>query len=169
MVKFDKDHERDEMSIEDILASIRKYVTNGDNDVSQQQDEQPQQDAASYLNDEVTVVDLEQSQVMNQKTADEESVLLNENVAETNSQVIFSESTFNTEAPVNPFGKLTNALKSYGHPKKQNKQLECLTIDKFLENLAVPIIETWLNNNLERIVEQKVDENIEKIKNDCSV
>ncbi|MDR2074850.1 MAG: DUF2497 domain-containing protein [Holosporales bacterium] len=165
MKEFDKNNRSDEMSMEDILASIRKYVTNGDGNDSQQ-NEQPQQDAAPYVNGEEIVIDLEKSQVTDQKA--DESMLLNEHVTENSSKVIFSESTSNINVPVNPFGKLTNALKSYGHPKEQNRQPEYLTIDRFLRDLAMPIIEKWLNDNLERIIEKKVDENIEKIKNDCS-
>jgi cell pole-organizing protein PopZ len=156
MINSDRD---DDMSIEDILASIRKYVTDpGSPSVPQDKEETSQQDDNSgNLGHDENVISLDKSQIAEEKEGGEELSI---------DAALYAESTPASGVTVSPFGKLTNALKSYGKPKEQNVRPESPTIDKFLEEVAKPIIEKWVEGNLEQIVEKIVEREIERIKNE---
>jgi cell pole-organizing protein PopZ len=162
MTNFNKDDKNDDMSIEDILASIRKYVVD-DGENNQSKDEQ-QQDTSTDINQNGIVINLEKSQISEPDNSEQQEMESEESstIMYTKSEILASNTS------TNPIGKLTNALKSYGSTKKQDKSPEMLTIDKFLEKVATPMIEKWLENNMEQIVERMVDREIEKLKNESS-
>lgn len=191
----DNNKTRDDMSMEDILASIRKYVADDDIKKSQQQNGTIEQasltrnhDISNNDNSDDTVVKLNESQVVlenidndyqDDNTIIAESTKHNQNyeppisyteVSSLSSSVVTNNEN---EAAGGPFNKLANALKAYGKPRMNNndsinskntEDKNMLTIDKFLESIATPIIEKWVANNITKIVESAVDREIEKLK-----
>jgi cell pole-organizing protein PopZ len=162
MTNFDKDNRNDDMSMEDILASIRKYVS-GDGENNQSKGEQ-KQDTSVDINQDEVVINLEKSQIADPST---KNIDPKEVVEKELSNVMYTKSETLVSNTNNPFERLTNTLKECDFPKKQDKNHKMLTIDKFLEQLATPMIEKWLDSNLEQIIERVVDKEIEKLKDEC--
>lgn len=162
---------KDDMSMEDILASIRKYVA--DDDVKQSQ-EQTEQEVSMHENFSTgsPIIKLNESQIIDNDNSDQPQKTQESD----ENPVTYSEVgtlSMNTVAPhsesgnENPFNKLTNALNSYGKNKEEKRKnlSNTMTIDKFLESIATPVIEKWVQNNISRIVEEAVDKEIQKLKN----
>lgn len=165
---------KDDMSMEDILASIRKYVAEDDSKQSSEVD--AEHHVSEDFPNSDSVIRLNESQIA---SSEEE---MQENLANNNEKEIYNSETYSEVSTLSmntvdtpppsresPFNKLADALNTYGKNKPQSKKdttQETLTIDKFLENLATPIIEKWVANNIFKIVEQAVDREIQKLKND---
>jgi cell pole-organizing protein PopZ len=143
-----------EMSMEDILASIRKYVADTEDPVQSNSNEYSNNQNSGSSNNSV-VINLEKSQIALQPT--EETKYKQE-------QINNKPNNSSNKADINPFGKLTNALKAYGKHKEEENKSTQLTLDKFLENIATPAIKEWIEQNMARIVEEVVNREIEKLK-----
>ncbi|MDR2667309.1 MAG: DUF2497 domain-containing protein [Holosporales bacterium] len=166
-MSFPKDNE--EMSMEDILSSIRKYVSEGDN--KSQVDQQLENEVCC---DNEKVVELNEANVVNANEADKSAINKVSSVADipvsyeevsTLSRSVFSEKG---KMP-SPFDQLTNALNAYGKNKsdvgKQNKK--GVTVDQLFASIAEKVIVEWVDANLRSIAEEIVLREIEKIKAEC--
>lgn len=175
MVNFER--RDDEMSMEDILASIRKYVSEDEN---KSKAEEKTDNVEPPQGKEETVISLSETQIVNSesKNSSEEQSKESSTVPEED-PVTYSEISslsMNTisEAPSyshgdsNPFSKLADALKVYGEGTKHQEKTDSaqgVTIDVFLRDLAGPLISQWIKENLPKIVEEMIDREIQKLKN----
>ncbi len=161
----------EEMSMEDILSSIRKYVSeederkNTDSIISQHNGEE-------HYNDTDSVIKLQESNIVSpvENSADIPS---EESVISYNEKSTLSESVVNAPQLIvkkNPFGQFADALTSYGKSKisskSQDKKESSPTIDQFLTAISGKMIEKWINENLNDIVEKIVIREIEKMKSE---
>jgi cell pole-organizing protein PopZ len=162
-MSFPRDNQ-EEMSMEDILSSIRKYVSEGDD--KSQVDQQQEKEAC--CSDE-KVVELSESYVVHEddklpvsKVASVADIPINYEEVSTLSKNVFNEKG---KMP-GPFDQLTNALNAYGKNKSDaGKQSKVgLTVDQLFSSIAEKVIEKWVDENLRSIAEGIVLREIEKIK-----
>jgi cell pole-organizing protein PopZ len=150
----------EEMSMEDILSSIRKYVS-----------EEDEKRESTLSNPEK---DYREEQVI--KLQEENVISNHEPVRKTEPVFSYPETPAEpakvAEKPIrksNPFGQLTEALNSYGKAKpKQEAKSDTFapTINEFFLSVTERIIEKWVKENLQGIVEQIVVREIEKMKSE---
>ncbi|MDR3031167.1 MAG: DUF2497 domain-containing protein [Holosporales bacterium] len=172
MVSFsDKD---EEMSMEDILASIRKYVSEEDENKKSSSADQKKE---LNFSEQGNVIKLEQSHVLNSDNSMKQITDLppaeEQDFYEEKSDLAEQVVTplHNEKKSSSPFSKLTDAIKSYGKNNTLNKSEETvgssnLTIDQFLSEIASQVIQKWADANLRKVVEEIVMKEIEKIKSE---
>ncbi|MDR0552761.1 MAG: DUF2497 domain-containing protein [Holosporales bacterium] len=164
MTKFDNGGNQDDMSMEDILASIRKYVSDDEAKRGQSQKGDLGNNAyrgasADSISPDI-VVKLEENQIVEEE---EEVPKGGHNFYE------IPDEFLHRKEGGNPFNRLSSVLKS--HPKTSKKaadKTKTVTVDNFLRELATSMIEEWIDNNLEKMVIYIVEREIEKIKNQTS-
>jgi cell pole-organizing protein PopZ len=178
MDKLGDEKRDDDMSMEDILASIRKYVTD---DASASNSSSV---GSTGKNEDMTIK-LEESQIVksgprkiNEKTEDShalseevpvtytQSSSLSQGVADSpKNRQDMDLHTSTTISGINatktdgPFNRLASALKAYGKPERKSP-----TIDEFFEEIATLLIKKWMDNNLPSITERIIEKEIEKLK-----
>lgn len=167
--KYDYD-----MSMEDILSSIRKYVSDEpDDDVKSNDDgrRRPEIDV-SDSGDEV-FVSLDESQLTSDVDVgeDDEKELPEQKAEERNDFQQPFQQAFQQQkrsASGGAFNKLADALKAYGknEVKSVKKPSSEVTMSQFLTLVSGKIIEDWVDKNLRKIVEEIVLREIEKIKSE---
>ena len=188
MVGFNKKDE--DMSMEDILSSIRKYVSEEDVSKSNKFTSSPNEPQDNINNDKV--INLDASSIFPQdnndsiKSGTTESDPLQhydiDNLINNNNNNTFSKNNNNNinnniedsnsnqiESGQNsPFNKLAEALKAYGKQKtpKTNELNYNMTVDQFLRTIVESYIQKWMNENLKKIVEQIVLKEVEKLKSE---
>ena len=175
----------EDMSMEDILSSIRKYVS--EEDVSKSNNKfasSPNEQYDSNINND-KVINLDASSVFPQDTNDniksgtiEPDPLQHYDIDNINSNTSsnFNNSKSNEESINNqndsgqnsPFNKLAEALKAYGKQKKvkTNELNYNMTVDQFLRTIVEGYVQKWMNDNLKKIVEQIVLKEVEKLKSE---
>ncbi len=163
----------EEMSMEDILSSIRKYVSeedekkNADSSISQHNEEE-------HYNDTDSVIKLQESNMVSPISVESSGdIPSEESVISYSEKSTLSENVVNTPQSIikkNPFGQLADALSSYGRnkisSKTQDKKESSPTINQFLTDITEKMIEKWINENLNDIVEKIVIREIEKMKSE---
>jgi cell pole-organizing protein PopZ len=162
-MNFQDKNSNEEMSMEDILSSIRKYVSEEDNS------KKPQPSASQQPYEKETVINLEKSDVVddNFKEAPLEQEEDHTSLQTYNESSDLIENVYSTKKKAGPFDKLTEALNSYGRDKtKTEKKNGSLTVDQLFRTIAEQLIKEWLNKNLDTIVEEMVLREIEKIKSE---
>lgn len=162
MVNFSDKNE--EMSMEDILASIRKYVSEEDEAKREERMTTPKAPTEnenvisldeSHMSEENKIIELPQQAAEQSQDFYEEKSTLSEQVVEAPSRK-------------SPFGKLADTIKTYNQKAEQtmHQNVSQLTIDKFLSEIAEQVIQRWVDANLRNIVEEIVMKEIEKIKSE---
>ena len=176
--KYDYD-----MSMEDILSSIRKYVSDEDDKKSDKNESLDQN-----MNFEDVFINLDESQIASDDEAEEDCFDESRQREEhsSHSQNIEREpvvnhvvepqhasSAQNAQKKVSgsAFNKLADALKSYGKNDVQKEEKSFLknkdvTMTQFLTAVSGKIIEDWAEKNLRKIVEEIIVREIEKIKSE---
>ncbi len=139
--------EKDDMSIEDILASIRKYVAEDDSKTEQVED------------DEQSVIHLTKEQVA--ENVDEFSEKDQTNATDVKAVEHTSSPTAKPHEEQqrkssNPFSKLASAIVERKKPEHHAKS----GIDEWLEEIVRNEIGKWLDNNLQYIVESEVNKQV---------
>jgi cell pole-organizing protein PopZ len=187
---------KQDMSMEDILASIRRYVSDGQNlpkdeSISARKDTIP----VIELTDEILPTDsvefkqtdfievkkdtnLDQAVVANQKLQSNQQDylygrqrLVNDarpaNYNDIANNPIFPNVTptqsikfSGTSSAYNPFEKLQNEVKS----SENNVTQINLSADTLLNQMATPLVKSWLDQNLRKIVEELVEREVQKIR-----
>lgn len=160
-----------EMSMEDILSSIRKYVSEEDEKKNSNSDTDSHAENTIYGNDLDSVIKLQESNIVSPETESNISVKEKEEPVVTyEEKSTLSENVVNSPAPSrkNPFGQLADALNSYSKSKSSSKPQEksSPTIDELFTSIAEKVIEKWVNENLNNIVEKIVVREIEKMKSE---
>ena len=156
-----------EMSMEDILSSIRKYVSE---DQEKTQDEQTQEESKEeYNSTKESVISLKADQVItNEMPSKQVESREHKNEAVYQERSTLSEGLTN-EAPEikpkrqSPFEQLTNALNAYGKNKRETG-IGAKTVEQLFSEIATQIIQNWVDKKMESFVERIVMREIEKIK-----
>ncbi len=163
----------EEMSMEDILSSIRKYVS--------EEDERKETDSSiskhseeEHDNDTDSVIKLQESNIVSPISVENSAdISPTESAVSYNEKSTLSENVVNTPQPIikkNPFGQLADALTSYGKNKNslksQGKKESSPTIEQFFTAITEKMIEKWIKENLNGIVEKIVIQEIEKMKSE---
>ena len=149
--------DKEDMSIEDILASIRKYVADDDAKKSQNTEEPP-------------VIHLTRDQITETTLHNEDENFYNAEAPQHKEQEPeeqVSHPQYQQEEPVqkkslNPFSKLAHVVEKRTTSKTSN-------INEWLENIVRDEIRAWIDTHVSSIVERKVEEmvtlEIARIKN----
>lgn len=169
----------DEMSMEDILSSIRRYV-------SEEEEKKTSDDSYSTKSmngpeDKVIKLDASHMVSTSQKV---EQVVENESPYPEKPEVyderstlsssvsdkgVKAESTPSSQRKPGPFEQLTNALNSYGRRKQEKPAAQFCgtqTVDQFFSEIVAMVVQKWIDANMESIVEKIVMREIEKIKSE---
>lgn len=183
MVGFNKKDE--DMSMEDILSSIRKYVSEEDISKSNKFTSSPNENKDIINNDKV--INLDASSVFSQDNDDNinnmkpspmESDALQRYDIDTlisdNNNNIIKNNTVDNNKELNgiengsPFNKLAEALKTYGKQKKvkMSDLSYNMTVEQFLKTVVENYVQKWMDENLKKIVEQIVLKEVEKLKSE---
>jgi cell pole-organizing protein PopZ len=161
MSKFDNSGTQDDMSMEDILASIRKYVSDDESKNGQQKGDSVGNYRASDKDSSQPemVVKLEENQIVEEANSSSKG---NHNFYE------IPDEFLHKKEGGNPFSKLSGVLKSQPKNQKPVDKTKTVTVDNFLRELAASMIEEWIDNNLEKIAMYAIEREIERIKNQGS-
>ena len=164
---------KQDMSMDDILASIRSYVSEGQNFPKSQAepflpvDKIPTQESYNpnviQLTDEVIPIDTvtlkNASQPINADSPSEKIQKIANEENPTYPSPKPAPSPFQSESVTpNPFERLQSEIIASVPPPPT------LSSDEFLNQLATPLIKNWLNQNLLRIVENIVEKERQRIK-----
>ncbi len=180
MGSFNKKDE--DMSMEDILSSIRKYVSEEDVSKTNQFKSSPNEQQNIINNDKV--INLDASNILpspqdvklgdiepdNSQQYTGDSFISNNNNASNNKYnsgiVEDNISNTNDSGQNSPFNKLAEALKAYGKQKKikTNDLSYNMTVEQFLRTIIESYLQKWMDDNLKKIVEQIVLKEVEKLK-----
>lgn len=188
---------KQDMSMEDILASIRRYVSDGqtlpkDESVSAKKDTVPVIELTDEIlpTDSVEFKQAEFIEVRKDNSFDNAIVanqifqnnhqdyLYNRQQMVNDSQMpvyrnVDNNSMFQAARPAptvravtpasfpNPFEKLQNEVKSSGG---QNNLQSNVSANDLLSQMATPLVKSWLDQNLRKIVEEAVEREVQKIR-----
>lgn len=157
---------KQEMSMDDILASIRSYVSEGQTCSKNEDAPYLPSEKKSYdpeviqLTDEIIPIEtisIQSTSSSFSSLAPAEKTSIDRNIAHPNSQ---SSSSFfqSSKSTDNPFNRLQNEIVA-------NTQTPTnLSSDELLSQLAMPLIKNWLDQNLRKIVEDIVEKEIERMR-----
>ena len=168
-MNFSNGNPEEDMSMEDILSSIRKYVSEESEKRGSNEPAQPVADSEG-MSDRVIRLDAshmvsEDEPVITPETRNDESVTYNERSTLSTSVVDSdeSENTPVTQKKAGPFAQLANALNSYGKAKPEKKD-SGMTVNQLFTEIAERAINDWVEKNMPDLVEQIVAREIEKMK-----
>lgn len=163
--------QEEEMSMEDILSSIRKYVSEDESGKvgSYPQDdysintEEPKRDTKKNDDD---VISLGQEDVAN-VTIDSDSVIVPNNIdSNQQSAGIDTKKVHISQTSENSFNKLAEALKSFGKQKKNNELSLNMTVEQFFRSVIETYLQKWMDANLKKIVDDAIRKEIERLKSE---
>lgn len=162
----------DEMSMEDILSSIRKYVSE-DKESESTQDEHKEKMAGKPEYDiaKDNVISLNETQIVPDEaktapTAPKSEPLVYNEKSTLSAEVTTSDGAI-SQKKSSPFEQLTNALNSYGKNKLNKTQSipsGSRTVEQLFSEIAEKVIQQWVDSKMESFVEKIVMREIEKIK-----
>ena len=175
-MNFSNGNPEEDMSMEDILSSIRKYVTE-ESGKKEVHESAPEQRIAEEAKEQVIsldathmVSDSEDAPTVTQTTVYEDPKTYHERSSLSMDVVNVSEPVISVKSKKpGPFEQLTNALNSYGKGKTEKVQQpseNSQTVDQLFTSIAEGIIQKWVNANMEGLVEKIVMREIEKIKSE---
>ncbi|MDR1390879.1 MAG: DUF2497 domain-containing protein [Holosporales bacterium] len=159
----------EEMSMEDILSSIRKHVSETD----ENKEKDLYEGGGEGDSDTETVISLDESSVVAENP--DHSFEIPESFKKEASLIYEEKSSLSEEVlhvkenrSRGPFEQLTNALNSYGKskllpPKEKGNQL---TVEQLFFSIAENVVEKWVKDNMRKLVEEMVSREIERIKSE---
>lgn len=159
------DQDKEDMSMEDILESIKRYVSSDGTE--------DQGGPSPSLGKKETVIELTSEQLVTPDIEEPDEVISVSSDIQVDSEIYRDPGTISQETAKmekekisfnKPFEKLTDALRSYGKQQKTVQVSVRSPVDQFFIEIATPIIETWVKKNMQKIVEGIVEKEIEKIK-----
>ncbi len=172
----------DEMSMEDILSSIRKYVadekhtdTLETSENSERADQPNDEYNTSDSNFEDNVITLGQEDVADHsvtaKRASDDDIVLGASTTDTNYNNLSPEenpaSSYSRAVEGNggsPFNKLAEALKTYNSRKKNIELNLKMSMEQFYRTVTENYLQKWMDANLKKTVDEMVRKEIEKLK-----
>jgi cell pole-organizing protein PopZ len=154
---------KQDMSIDDILASIRSYVSEGQNFPKSNASFSPEKKAYAaeviQLTDEVIPIEtisLAATQSSFTPMTPIDKPIETQNPAYPNPQP--AQNPFQTPVSDNPFNRLQSEIVA------SMPATPTLSPDELLNQLATPLIKNWLDQNLRKIVEGIVEKEIERMR-----
>lgn len=151
------------MSIDDILASIRSYVSEGQNfpksNAAFSHEKKTYATEVIQLTDEVIPIEtisLATTQPSFTPMTPIEKPMAEQNPTYPNPQP--AQSPFQTSVSDNPFSRLQSEIVA------SIPATPTLSPDELLNQLATPLIKNWLDQNLRKIVESIVEKEIERMR-----
>lgn len=155
----EKKNEYNDTTMDEILSSIRKYV-------SDESEEKYVENHEEDDEDEEIFIDLEEENLYNKENERQQQKTQNNRTKVNENQKTQTQQQLNNRSSV--FNKLTSALRSN---KKQVLKSDVLNVEdmsmtQFLNQIAKRTIEEWCERNLRDIVEEIVINEIEKIKSE---
>ncbi len=176
-------HDDEDMSMEEILASIRKYVSEETTakETDRFQDTAKVMDSPYRTEAEVRsprrVVDDSNTEFAPSNSFETSSLFAEEDVTPKVEEFAVTKETLKTKpmmqdlhvepesvfATSNPFAKLAEATKSKETPKPAATAATGLTLDQLIGDLARPMIQKWIDQNMATVVEKMVAQEIAKM------
>ncbi len=168
----------EEMSMEDILSSIRKYVAEEDNSKQNPHaTDYPAPHEGSNSNPsmglEDNVITLEQEDVAD--TSDRVPTSANVDNTQDHFDNLFNDgegdikNSSDNELHKNissPFNKLAEALKTYGKHKRNSELNLDMSVEQFFRTVIENYLQKWMNANLNRMVEDIIKREIDRLKSE---
>ena len=163
--------QEEEMSMEDILSSIRKYVSEDENGKtgSYLQDdypigtEEPKRDTKKNDDD---VISLGQEDVAD-VTIGSDSVVVPNNIGDSQQSAnVDTKKVHISQTSENSFNKLAEALKSFGKQKKTSELSLNMTVEQFFRSVIENYLQKWMDANLKKIVDDTIRREIERLKSE---
>ncbi len=158
---------KQDMSMDEILASIRSYVSEGQNlpksNADSFQSTEVTQEKRTYsaevihLTDEIVPIETVDLPVVSSTLSP--LLPIEKPLAEQNAQYTNAQSATNSCRPSdNPFSRLQSEIvASIQAPANPS-------VDDLLNQLATPLIKNWLDQNLQKLVETIVEKEIERMR-----
>lgn len=164
-MNFSNINPEEEMSMEDILSSIRKYVS---------EEDEKKEIKLSHSGDDLPhlqehVIKLDESNIITASS-------VSSGIVKKEDPVIYDEKSSLSETVISekaskkpgPFDQLTSALNAYGKNKTEEAKEKkgSVTVDQLFSTIAEKIIQKWVDENLNELVEKVVLREIEKMKSE---
>lgn len=176
-------HDDEDMSMEEILASIRKYVSEETTakETDRFQDTAKVMDSPYRTEAEVRsprrVVDDSDAEFAPSNSFETSSLFAEEDVTPKIEEFAVTKETLKTKpmmqdlhvesepvfATSNPFAKLAEATKIKETPKPTATAATGVTLDQLVGDLARPMIQKWIDQNMATVVEKMVAQEIAKM------
>ena len=162
----DNNKDQTEASMEEILASIRRIISQDDNKISSNYkdiDEDNNKSIDSGEDEILILTDVVDENDLNEvnKTKDKSEINLNTKPSSVNSSDVYEEPIISSkveELSVSLISDLLSAIDSDAAIGSENKNLEMLT-----KEMLRPMLKEWLDANLPKTVENIVREEIKRI------
>ncbi len=156
-------HDKDDMSMDDILKSIRKYVSEEAAQKHEQQQVPQQQDVVSPVDEHSTEpIILPAENIVTEEEVQNTTPVIND-------PLVYSE-TSKVDNKSQPFNKLSEILRIKKESDRKDyvvqQKSSGITLDEFFRKIAVEAVEKWISLHLRNIVEEIVQREIEKIKSE---
>lgn len=156
---------KQDMSMDDILASIRSYVSEGQSfpkgDAPLSPEKKSYTSEVIQLTDEVVPIETISLATTTPSSSFAPMTPVEKSAAEQNPMYPNpqpAQNPFQTSGPDNPFNRLQSEIvASIPAPPT-------LSSDELLNQLATPLIKNWLDQNLRKIVEGIVEKEIERMR-----
>jgi cell pole-organizing protein PopZ len=170
-----EDKRNTEMSMEDILSSIRKYVSEDDGSGASSQESKNKVTPSESDNEVIT---LGAENIVNE---DDTPQGRSASGSRDNSLVYNPRSSLSTEVGTadsvqvgtisggkreSPFVQLTKALNACGKTKSLANNSNDAYASEFLKSIVKPLIEVWIEKNMNLLAEDLIMREIEKIKSE---
>jgi cell pole-organizing protein PopZ len=159
---------KEEMSMEEILSSIRKYVAEEDGNANKPEN-------LSQDNSTEPVITLGQDDIAVDKSDDEEyaessigrGAYINKATYEETSSLAM-ELAQDSAKRSRPFDRLADAFDAYGRNKSKRKGQNVgeMTVEQLVRSITEKMVGEWVETHLRNIVEELVMREIEKIKSE---
>ncbi|MHA1558568.1 MAG: PopZ family protein [Alphaproteobacteria bacterium] len=161
----------EEVSMDEILASIKRYVSS---DEKSESGFRVKEEKENDINDTADTSDDTDSDDIIHLTDSSPEASKDMNEAEEMEDVQHAEESKEPdllspelqESTKEAFSRLADSFKSCSlHELQDNnkKESKAITIEKFVETLASPLIKEWLDTNLSNIVESLIKKEIQRV------
>lgn len=149
---------KQDMSMDEILASIRSYVSEGQNlpksNATSAEDTQKKPYSAEVIHLTDEIIPIETIDLKMNSSAFSSLTPIEKPLSEQND----AQSVNPNKSSENPFNRLQSEIvASIQAPANPS-------VDDLLNQLATPLIKNWLDQNLQKIVETIVEKEIEKMR-----
>lgn len=173
-MNFNTGTKDDEMSMEEILSSIRKYVSEESEKKKDNKSEEVQEIIEASHDDNVINLGVAQLAVndaepQQPKSTDDPKIYREKSTLSTSVIGEPSQSSQKPRKRSGPFDRLTNALNSYGKHKEDKSSInktDQKTVNQLFTEIAEMAVKEWIESEMEPLVEKIITREIEKMKSE---
>lgn len=161
--------QKEEMSMEDILSSIRKYIAEEDRSA----DDHREIERNGSVDSQGPVITLGQHNIASTQENDDVDKANNSSATYVSKDTYEEVSSLaenlakERRKGVGPFDRLAEAFNAYGKNKTKRDQQQTIsdmTVSQLVATVAERVVREWMGQHLHNIVEELVMREIEKIK-----